>query len=290
LGIEEFHVIELKPLGIGSPITSYLINSREGWILVDPGPARTSHELMNIISQLHVSPSIVFVTHTHIDHSGAAGDIVVEFPGVKLFVHPQGSTHLINPTRLWTSSKRELGWLAALFGPPKAVEAHAVTTPRDDEIIASGYRVLYTPGHASHHMSLYSEELGVLFPGSSLGYCFGVGATRIYLPSFTHPVKLDLYMESVRKQLELKPKLVALPHYGVHEASILFESLEGDIDRWLTTAEKVSREAENPEDMLSLLVKRLDLARRAWEYALNYDPLVERVLLTISRGLLEALK
>ncbi len=56
-------------------IASYLIETGEGPILIETGPDTSFENLKNGLSDLGYAPSDVkhvFVTHIHLDHSGAA--------------------------------------------------------------------------------------------------------------------------------------------------------------------------------------------------------------------------
>ena len=84
---------------------SYLIESSDGLILIETGPDSTYSNILNSLSERgYTLRDIrhVFVTHIHLDHSGAAWHFAKE--GSNIYVHPKGAPHLINPERLVASA------------------------------------------------------------------------------------------------------------------------------------------------------------------------------------------
>src|SRR5687767_10212217 len=82
--------------------------------LVETGPASTVETLLEGVRQAGLDPQelrAIAVTHIHLDHAGAAGQLVRRFPHLEVYVHPVGAPHLIDPSRLLASARR-------LFGAP----------------------------------------------------------------------------------------------------------------------------------------------------------------------------
>ena len=288
---DTFIQVELDPLGVGSRIVSYALKLGDEWLLVDAGPARTAKDLIAALSSSGVAPSKIFITHAHIDHSGGLETVLLEWPEAVVYAHPRAKPHLENPVKLWKQSREAIGWLANVFGAPGRVPSDKIIVPGDGEEIIEKVRAYYTPGHASHHMSLYVEDMGILFPGSSIGMYLHRGATRIYFPTLTIPLKLEAYMDSLEKQTKLEPEIVALPHVGVHPAQEFLSLARNEIEAWIKAARRgVEAGVKTPEEMLAFLVKELEQANRVWKYSLSYDPLLERLLPVVSAGLLEAVQ
>jgi len=94
--------IDLIHLGLEGAIGSYLIFGEEP-ALVDPGPATTFERLREGLSEHGIGPGDlqhVLLTHVHLDHAGATGDLVEAFPGATVHVHEEGAPHMVDPTRL----------------------------------------------------------------------------------------------------------------------------------------------------------------------------------------------
>ena len=287
-----FVEVELNPLGgMFAAFTSFAVRGTEGWVLVDTGPAMTSMKLINELETRGIRPRGVFVTHVHIDHVGAAGTYSIANPTAAFYTHPRGVRHLLDPSKLWDVSRRYIGWLSLVYGVPKPLPKERIVETGDKSRLGENCLVIHTPGHASHHQSLFVEDLGLLFPGSSLGNYVRVESSTIYIPTLTPPLRLDEYLESVRKQEALNPKILALPHRGVHEASEVFPVVNEQLPEWINAAKKAFRKGnETNLAMLSYMVWESRSVARAWEYAIQMDPMAERLILIVVEGLLEAAK
>jgi len=92
----------------------------------------------------------LFLTHIHLDHGGAAGTIVREYPHVKVYVHDRGAPHLSDPARLLASATRLYGdQMDRLWGEFAAVPAANLVVPADGGVLDLGgalFDVAYTPG------------------------------------------------------------------------------------------------------------------------------------------------
>src|SRR6185503_4815165 len=84
-------------------------------VLIDPGPAATVSTLLEALDG--EVPRAIAVTHIHLDHSGAAGTLAREWPGVEVYVHERGAPHLADPEKLLASAGRLYGdAMDALWG------------------------------------------------------------------------------------------------------------------------------------------------------------------------------
>jgi len=69
------------------------------------------------------------LTHVHLDHPGATGTLVRQYPRLKVFVHDRGTPHLIDPTKLVESATRLYGdQMEQLWGEVAAVPASNIVT------------------------------------------------------------------------------------------------------------------------------------------------------------------
>src|SRR5829696_8949063 len=89
----------------GAPgvIASYLIVDGDALTLVEAGPASTVDTLLAGVRQAGFDPERIeriVVTHIHLDHAGAAGTLLRRLPRARLFVHPVGAPHLVDPAKL----------------------------------------------------------------------------------------------------------------------------------------------------------------------------------------------
>ena len=91
------------------------------------------------------------------------------YPNLKVYVHELGAPHLIDPSKLLKSAGRLYGdamW--ELWGEVAPVPEERITALTGGETV-EGFRVAYTPGHASHHVSYLHEETGDAYVGDVAG-------------------------------------------------------------------------------------------------------------------------
>ena len=92
-----------------------------------------------------------------------------KFPDLEVYVHDRGAPHLVDPSRLVESAGRLYGDdMERLWGEVVPVPEANVRTLEGGETV-DGFRVAYTPGHASHHVCYLHEETGRAFVGDVAG-------------------------------------------------------------------------------------------------------------------------
>ena len=102
--------IDLNFQKVPNAIAAFLVISPGGPVLVETGPGSTLPVFLEQLSQHGLTPTDikhVLVTHIHFDHAGAAGWWAQQ--GARIYVHPFGANHLIDPTRLIASATRIYG-------------------------------------------------------------------------------------------------------------------------------------------------------------------------------------
>ena len=214
---------------------SYLIETTEGPILIETGPDSTYENLVKGLDELNYSVSDVkhiFVTHIHLDHSGAAWHFGQK--GTKIYVHPRGAAHLVNPERLYASAKRiYLDEMQELWGDLEGMPEDSVVSLEDGEVVRIGdvgVTAIETLGHASHHHSYLVEDN--LFTGD-------VGGVRLKggpnIPPTPPPdINIEVWYESVKKMRDLNPKVVYPSHYGG------YEDIDNHFDQMLQILDRLS--------------------------------------------------
>jgi glyoxylase-like metal-dependent hydrolase (beta-lactamase superfamily II) len=219
-GIE---VIDLRFMETPGVIASFVLPGEGGLTLIETGPATTlGHLEAGLRAAGHDLSDIerIIVTHIHLDHSGGAGTIMREHPRIRLGVHPIGAPHLVDPARLLSSAARVYGDdLGRLFGDVVGVPADRIDPLSDGEIVTSGgrsLRVLFTPGHASHHVAILDEATGTLFAGDAAGA--RVPGADLVVPTTTPPeLDPEAWAGSLDTIREAGPKRLALTHFGIHD-------------------------------------------------------------------------
>ena len=191
----------------------------------------------------------IIVTHIHLDHAGAVGDIAKAFPEATVVVHEQGARHLVDPSRLIDSASRVYGpLLDGLYGRMLPVpEDRVIAAAGGHRVDIGGGRALLmvdSPGHAKHHHAVLDEHTGTLMVGDAVGVKLpGVGELR---PATPPPdFDLELATNSLRTFRELHPSQVVLTHYGsVPQPDETLVEAEDMLNRWVQVAESTLREAE----------------------------------------------
>ncbi len=281
------YAIDTRPLGVGGFISTYVLLGREVAV-IDPGPSCSIPVLIKGLEALGVEPSsvrYVLATHIHIDHAGGAGRLLAWAREAELLVHPRGVKHMADPSRLWEGSKAVLGRLAELYGRIEPVERERISELREgDEVSLAGgptIQVLETPGHASHHLSFFEPEEGILFSGDSAGVY--VRQLDLLIPTTPPPFRLDLALASLEKQAELRPRLLCYTHFAWTDRAV--EKLRAHMEQlqlWARVAEEHLEEAD--EELLeALLAEDPELARHA--QAIREHPLLTGVIRHSIKGL-----
>lgn len=219
--------------------SAYLIRAREP-ALIETGPTTSVDAVVEGLSELGLASdelAHVVVTHIHLDHAGGVGRLAARFPRARIWVHDRGAPHLADPTKLVRSAGRVYGEerMQQLFGPVDPVPADRLTPLSDGDRIVLGDRVLdvlYTPGHASHHVALVDSQTGALFTGDALG--IHLPDVRVLRPATPPPdIDVELSVDSIRKIRARRSPALLFSHYGpVEEVDELCQLAESRLLKW----------------------------------------------------------
>lgn len=174
--------------------TSCYLIAAGGIALIETGSTPGAGYLMDALRRLGVDPERVghiIVTHIHLDHSGGAGEMARNLPNARVYVHPRGARHLIDPSRLVNGAKAVYGdRFDRLFGNILPVPPERVRTPEDGEKLdLGGGRILtfyHALGHARHHFVIHDRATRGVFSGDALGVRF-YALSRLIGYDFTLP-------------------------------------------------------------------------------------------------------
>ncbi|MBF0107923.1 MAG: MBL fold metallo-hydrolase [Magnetococcales bacterium] len=221
---------------------SWLVIENGRAALIETGPELAVPRILDALARKGISREnveAVMVTHVHLDHAGGAGLLLQHLPNARLYVHPKGARHLIDPSRLLASARTVYGeerFSMILGGLTPAPAARTVTPADGERFFLSGREMvfLHTPGHANHHLVVWDPTSRGIFSGDALGISYreldGPGG-RFLFPATT-PVQLDprANLESIDRMIALKPERLHLTHFD----SIPFEgSLMTDLKQQL---------------------------------------------------------
>ncbi len=234
-----WNLIDTRFFDVEGIIGCYLIDGGGELSLIETGPTSTADTVLRTLEAAGydlAAVTKVIVTHIHLDHAGASGYMLERLPRAKLYVHRVGYPHMADPSRLLASAARIYGdQLERLWGKFVPVpEDRMVALDDGDQIDASGCRlkVVYTPGHAGHHVALWEESTGILVTGDAAG-------VRLQNIKFVKPptpppeINLELWLESIAKMRALRPRLLLLTHFGpTTDPDEHFDELEGRLKAW----------------------------------------------------------
>ncbi|HEX7136370.1 MAG TPA: MBL fold metallo-hydrolase [Vicinamibacterales bacterium] len=264
--------VDLHFLGVPRIIATAVLHGPGGVALLDPGPSSTLSTLKASLTAAGISLSdvtAILLTHIHLDHAGVTGTLVRENPAIRVYVHEQGAPHMAAPEKLIASATRLWGdEMDRLWGEMRAVPQASMTVLSGGERISAGGRsldVIYTPGHASHHVSYFNSAAGVAFVGDTAG--MKLRETGVVLAPTPPPdVDLDLWRRSLDAIGARRPETVFVTHFGpyagvpVHlaEMAASLETTSGLVHRSLTiNGTDEMREAWFADEIRSLLRRRL---------------------------------
>jgi glyoxylase-like metal-dependent hydrolase (beta-lactamase superfamily II) len=233
-------VITLDTLHMGRPqvIATYLLTGSEP-ALVDPGPASTLPAIEAALADHGLALDDichVVLTHIHLDHAAATGQIAARHPDLRVWVHTRGAPHLIDPSRLLDSAVRLYGeMMGPLWGEILPVPADHVTVLHGGEQFTIGDRTLRAydaPGHAKHHLIYLDERSGTAFVGDNCGVRLPNVA---YARPATPPPDIDLeqWLATLDLLGELQPAWLALTHFGAyHDVTFHLADYRARLQRW----------------------------------------------------------
>lgn len=231
--------IDLNWSGHPRSIAAALLRSENHAALIDPGPASTLSTLREQLAGLGLSvPDLnaILLTHIHLDHAGSTGALVRENPRLKVYVHSRGAAHMIDPSNLLRSASRLYGnEMERMFGEFQPVPADNLQALDGGEIIALGarqLRVLYTPGHASHHVTYFDPAEGIAFVGDAAG--ISINGHSFILPATPPPdISLELWENSLDAIANLHARRLFLTHFSFSDHPALhIDSYRERLRRW----------------------------------------------------------
>lgn len=252
--------IDVRWKGVDKVICCFEVDG----VLIDPGPEISVGTLIDALGGER--PRALLLTHIHFDHAGASGALVRRWPDLPVYVHERGAPHMVDPARLVASAGRLYGGeegLREMWGEVVPVpEANLRVLTGGERDVEGAFRVEYTPGHASHHVSYFHEPSGFAFVGDT-------GGARIPPHDFTiaptPPPDVDIaaWERSIETIRGWQPSALGITHFGEAppeqldrclEALYMQRDLAAELDQDAFVAEITRRiEADLGDDAPSLL-------------------------------------
>ena len=218
-------------------INLWMIEDEDGWLLVDTGlgneSTRTLWEKV-VAEKIGASPvKRVLVTHYHPDHAGNAAWLCKRFGAVLwmtrgefLTVHSarnnsagyttEAQLELFRANGLDDARGAELlqrGGLYKSMVPDFPLSHRRLFGEERLTIGGRSWKVILGYGHAPEHVSLHCEALNLLISGDMLLPRISTNVAVRPIDPWSNPLRL--FLESIRRYLELPQDAFVLPSHGL---------------------------------------------------------------------------
>ena len=245
-------LVDLEYLGNPKVIAACLLEGEGNVAIVDPGPTSALFTLRRKLNELGLGVKgldAILLTHIHLDHAGATGTLVEDNPRIRVYVHERGAAHMIDPAKLLESARRlygeEMERLWGEFLPVPGENVRALAGGEGLSIAGRQLEVVYTPGHASHHVSYFDAATGLAFIGDTAGIRIENGQTILPI---TPPPDIDLesWARSWEQIQARRPERLFLTHFGPagHVSEHLAE-LRERLEEWSVAVRESLKDGEN---------------------------------------------
>jgi len=263
--------IDLNWTGRPRSIAAALLRSGSANAIVDPGPSSTLATLRQQLALQGLGFSdlqAIFLTHIHLDHAGATGSLLKENPDLQVFVHSRGAPHIVDPGNLLHSAGRLYGKdMGILFGDFLPVPELSLRILSGGELLPFGddtLRVLYTPGHASHHVTYFDPAGGTAFVGDTAGICFG--GHPLVLPAAPPPdINMEIWNASLDAIERLNPQRLFLTHFGFSPHPVRhLANFRVRLRQWSELTAKLLAEGREDSEAMQEFIDRVSAEAETW--------------------------
>ena len=250
---EGVEVLDVNLFGAENLSCSYLVHAAQP-ALIETGPATVFDTVRDHLSRRNIEPAHVVLTHIHLDHGGGVGHVADLYPGATIWVHDVGARHVADPERLVASARRLFGdALDTLYGEPLPVVPERIRAMEEGTLIGLGdreLRVLYTPGHARHEVTLHDSDTGAAFVGDTAGVCYGDEWQK---PATPPPeFDLDAALDSIARVQNLRPSMICFTHFGPAREALLDNAAQ-DLRHWDHVLKPLAERQASEEEMVSAI-------------------------------------
>ena len=194
--------------------------------VVDTGTSHSVPFVLETLAAKGLGPDaidFVLLTHVHLDHAGGAGLLMQKAPNAKLVVHPRGTRHMVDPSKLMVATREVYGDDAArkMYGDIVPVPRERVLEATDGytvDLAGRSFTFYDTPGHARHHNCILDGATGHLFTGDMFGLSYREldrdGLQFIFPATTPSQFDPDAFHSSIARMTALQPDALYLTHYG----------------------------------------------------------------------------
>jgi glyoxylase-like metal-dependent hydrolase (beta-lactamase superfamily II) len=239
---------------------AYLMVDAGRAAFIDTGTAFAVPRLLGALQALGLKPDAVdcvIPTHVHLDHAGGVGTLMRELPNAKVWVHPNGARHMVDPSTIWAGALAVYGAeeMARSYGVLTPVPAERVFSTQESQIIEVGgraLRVAHTPGHARHHHCLWDASSRGWFAGDTFGISyreFDTAAGAWISPAAT-PVQFEpqALITSVQGLLAERPQWMYVTHYArIGDVDVMATRLLSMLDDMVALGQRLQQAPQRHE-------------------------------------------
>ncbi|MGI4804890.1 MAG: MBL fold metallo-hydrolase [Janthinobacterium lividum] len=196
------------------------------WVLVDAGLPHSSHKIQAMAEDIFgegTKPENIILTHGHFDHIGSLQDLL-KIWDVPVYAHPLEMPYLTGKSAYPPADPFVGGGLMSLTSwmfPNKPInlgdKVHEF--PEEETPGLPHWRIIFTPGHAPGHVSLFRKSDHLLIAGDAFVTTVQESALSVILQRkvISGPPKYftcdwKAAGISVRKLIGLHPQIVATGH------------------------------------------------------------------------------
>lgn len=153
---------------------SYILEEGGRCVIIDaPYPSK---DIINNLARYNLTPSAVLLTHAHFDHVLGLGEIIKEFPAIRLFISEDDRAILEDECAdmcaiMGNTSVRHFSEALTSLPP---ISAYTFLSP--EIVLPLGLTAIKTPGHTPGSVCYYQKDEGLLFSGDTL-FALSVGRT-----------------------------------------------------------------------------------------------------------------
>ena len=167
---------------------TYIVYEKKTKLTMVIDPAANVEYIIKTIKDNNLNLKYILYTHCHADHVGALYDLSRKFKDIKIIGSVPESTNINNP-QITQESSFNLNL--------KKIETDIKVSHNDEIKLGDiNFKVIFTPGHTSGSISIYTKEHKTVFTGETL---FVRGYGRTDLPTGNS----KLVFMSLRKLLRL---------------------------------------------------------------------------------------
>ena len=255
--------------GIRGVLGTYLVKGERS-ILIDPGPTVSIPYVEQAIKKtcLTNNLSCIIPTHIDLDHSGGTWKLMDKYPSSTLLVNPRGVQHMIEPERLIAGATALFGSQVQSYGEIRGTPLDRTYESKDNQEIDLGgvtAKIIWTPGHSSHHQCIYIPEDHVLIAGDAAGFYYR--KTGIIMPTTPPPFNPLKAIDILNRLIKLSPDIIGYGHFGATDNAV--EKLiahKEQIKVWLHVVKQNWKPGSNLKELYEAIREADSYAKKSREF------------------------